>query len=60
MTYDEMKAKYPGKEIKLVPKEYEKTYIGYGFQTIDTCNMPANGKMGGYDYCFMIEVGDMK
>jgi hypothetical protein len=53
MLYDEMKAKYPNKEIKLVPAEYEKQYISFGFKTIETCNQPAFGK--NYNYCFMIE-----
>lgn len=53
MTYDEMKAAYPNKEIKLVPAEYEKQYIGWGFSTIETCTQPAFGRSFGY--CFMIE-----
>jgi len=54
MTYDEMKLKYPNKEIKLVPAESEYLYLNWGFKTIDTCKMPANGRV--YYYCFMIDM----
>lgn len=53
MTYPEMQEKYPNKEIKLIPKEYEQQYLGWGFKTIETCEEPAFGR--NYNYCFMIE-----
>ena len=53
MTYDEMKKKYPDKEIKLVPAEYENQYKQWNFITIDTCSQSAWGK--NHKYCFMIE-----
>lgn len=53
MTYQELQKKYPNKEIKLVPKEYEETYKQWGFSTVQTCKQPAFGEM--FDYCFMVE-----
>lgn len=53
MLYDEMKAKYPNKEIKLVPAEYEEQYKEWGLITIDTCEQPAFNR--SYKYCFMVE-----
>jgi hypothetical protein len=52
MTYDEMKKKYPNKEIKLIPAEYEAKYQAWGFITIETCTQSAFNK--NYNYCFMI------
>jgi hypothetical protein len=53
MLYEEMKEKYPNKEIKLIPAEKEQFYMKIGFRTIDTCEEPAFGKT--FKYCFMIE-----
>jgi hypothetical protein len=53
MLYDEMKEKYPGKEIKLVPKEYENQYKKWGFITIEECTQAAFNK--NFQYCFMVE-----
>lgn len=52
-TYEELQKQYPGKEIKLIPKEYEQTYKGFGFKTIYEFKQAAFGK--DFDYCFIIE-----
>lgn len=49
-----MKKKYPNKEIKLIPAEYEDQYKKWGFKTIDTCEQSAFNK--SFKYCFMVEV----
>jgi len=53
MLYEDLKKKYPDKEIKLVPSEYEEQYKSFGFVTVETCKQPAFGKT--FSYCFMVE-----
>lgn len=53
MLYEDMKKKYPGKEIKLIPAEFEPEYLSWGFTRIGATTMPAFGKK--FDYYFMVE-----
>ena len=50
MTYQELKIKYPNKEIKLISEDNMKTYINFGFKIIDSFYQ------GKYKIYFMIEV----
>jgi hypothetical protein len=52
-TYQELQKEYPGKEIKLIPKEYEAQYKQWGFTTILEFKQGAFGKE--FDYCFIVE-----
>ena len=53
MTYQELQKEYPDKEIKLVPKENELIYTGYGYKTVLEFVESAFGVE--WKYCFMVE-----
>jgi len=55
-VYEQLKQKYPNKEIKLIPKTYLIQYQRWGFTCIHewTENSSITGEKIG-EYCFIIE-----
>jgi hypothetical protein len=55
--YDQLKAKYPNKEVKMIPANYLSQYKKFGFKCIYswTENSGVTGEKVG-DYCFIVEI----